>query len=145
MFIQMLMFFSLIFSTLSTSLATPLVHLGVIRVGLAEVVAVGVQVVASVGCHRGVSWAFAAAFGALFSNFSLVAFLLGQFGAVRPLVNARRLGGDRCICWSIHLGALGNNHHLANSTHANTPLQPDEPRLAPRVAPRVLNLPKVNA
>jgi len=42
------MFFSLIFSTLSTSLATPFVHLCVIRVGLAEIVAVGVQVVAGV-------------------------------------------------------------------------------------------------
>ena len=153
------------FLTLSTSLATPLVHLGMIRVGPGEntcdmnsgdmwlnllllwsLCFSEIRFVLTCKDRRSwckdcsrclkqqgcllirikkikvsdfdhpigfpLTWTFAAALLASLPDFVLVAFLLGQLRAVRPLVFARRLRSNRFIYRFIRLRALRHNHRL---------------------------------
>merc|ERR1712038_1259583 len=110
----------------------------------AEVGAVAVQVVAGVrGCWGG-SWAKSAALGAVGGDVRLVARGLGQSCAVAVDVVAGSLSGDGGIGGSGHSLTLGHCHRLANTTHTNSTLEPDEAVLSPSLAPGVLHLPIVH-
>merc|ERR1711963_1249022 len=74
----------------------------------------------------------------------LVASGLGQSSAVAVNVVAGSLGGDGGISGSGHSLTLSHSHRLANTTHTNSTLEPDEAVLSPSLAPGVLHLPIVH-
>merc|ERR1712038_2112356 len=110
----------------------------------AEIGAVAVQVVAGVRGCRGGSWAKSAALGAVGGDVRLVASGLGKGRTVAVNVVAGSLSGDGGISGSGHSFTLGHCHRLANTTHTNSTLEPDEAVLSPSLAPGVLHLPVVH-
>merc|ERR1719433_216710 len=125
----------------STADAAVRLHGVLVAVALGQTGTVVVPVSTGVGRMGSHTLTQPAALGAGLSV--LLTVCLGEVGTVGILVLTGLGGGERSAGGSSNLPTGGHSQSSANSTHANTSLQPDEASLTPASSPGVLDEPVV--